>query len=322
MRRGGGLITAADLAGYRPIDRTPLRGSYRDCEILALPPSSSGGTTLPRSPQHSRNVRPSFRRAMVAANAPSDDREHEACLPRSGLLTSAIRTTTTIPGKLVDKQYARDLAATIDLARATPSEDLAGEIPITRESEQTTHVSVIDRWRTAVSLTYTLESAFGSKVVVPGGGFLLNDEMNDFNWVPGVTNLAGRHRHRGQRSRPRKTDAQLDVSDGRATRRPDTTDHRQPRRPHDHQYRVVHGHQRGRFRNGHSPGSRRPRLHHQWLPDRVRIEPALLEEYPKAIEQLRQWGHVLADKPARRATPTVSRSIQSQARSLVRPIGA
>src|SRR5262245_20949100 len=97
-----------------------------------------------------------------------------------------------IPEKLTTKEYARELAKGIDLHHATPSEDLAGDIAVKGEGEHTTHFSVIDRDQMAVSLTYTLARLYGSKVVVAGAGVLLNDEMNDLNWAPGVTARSGR----------------------------------------------------------------------------------------------------------------------------------
>ena len=98
----------------------------------------------------------------------------------------------SIPGQLVRKDYVRKLASGIDPGTATPSTQLAGEIPLSDEHQHTTHLSVVDRDRMAVSMTCTLENEYGSRVVVPGGGFLLNDEMNDFGWLPGVTDATGR----------------------------------------------------------------------------------------------------------------------------------
>src|SRR5205807_823362 len=96
-----------------------------------------------------------------------------------------------VPGHLTSKEYARKLAGTIDLRKATPSADLAEDIPLADEKTNTTHYSVIDGVGMAVSTTTTLEAAFGSKVVVRGAGFLLNNEMTDFNPRPGVTTRSG-----------------------------------------------------------------------------------------------------------------------------------
>jgi gamma-glutamyltranspeptidase / glutathione hydrolase len=88
---------------------------------------------------------------------------------------------------LTDKQYARELAATIRPDRATPSIELAEPFDVIEESHETTHFSVIDADGMAVANTYTLEASWGSRIVVTGAGFVLNNEMGDFNWVPGRT---------------------------------------------------------------------------------------------------------------------------------------
>src|SRR6185503_7868367 len=96
-----------------------------------------------------------------------------------------------IPPELTTKDYARKLARGIDRRHATPSADLAGDIELAGESASTTHFSVVDADGMAVSNTYTLEQKYGCRVVVRGAGFLLNNEMGDFNWRPGHTNRQG-----------------------------------------------------------------------------------------------------------------------------------
>src|SRR5262249_60652791 len=95
------------------------------------------------------------------------------------------------PSRLVTKEYGRELAQSIDLHKATPSEALAPDIRLAREGDSTTHFSIIDKDGMAVANTYTLERSYGSRVMVRGAGFLLNDEMMDFNWRPGVTDRKG-----------------------------------------------------------------------------------------------------------------------------------
>ncbi|MEX0678639.1 MAG: gamma-glutamyltransferase [Pirellulales bacterium] len=297
MQRGGGLVTEADLAAYRPIVREPVRASYRGCEILAVPPSSSGGTTLAEE----LNILETF--DLRSRGRWSAETLHlmiesmrRAYRDRAAYLGDP--SMTTIPGKPLEKAYARQLAATIDPNRATPSIELAGDIKITTESEQTTHLSVIDGDRTAVSLTYTLESGWGSRVVVPGGGFLLNDEMNDFNWLPGVTNTSGRVGTPPNDVAPGKR--MLSSMCPVVVRR-------------DGRTLLITGSPGGRtiintvlcmvvnvvdFDMEITSAVDAPRLHHGWFPDLVRIEPALLEDHPAAIERLREIGHKFAPKPA------------------------
>lgn len=295
MRLGNGLITTADLAAYQPIKREPLRGTFRGHEIVAIPPSSSGGTTLIEA----LNLLENFDLHRQGRWSPETlhlliESMKRAFRDRAAYLGDP--ATTTIPAKLLDKQYARQLAETIDLRQATPSEELAGDIAITAESEHTTHLSVIDRARTAVSLTYTLENSWGSRVVVRGGGFLLNDEMNDFNWLPGVTNHAGRI----------GTPAN-DVAPGKrmlSSMCPVVV------RVDDHNL-LVTGSLGGRtiintvlnvvvnvveFDMSVREAVDAPRLHHQWLPDVVRFEPRLSEQHPDVITALQAMGHTFASK--------------------------
>src|SRR5262249_19251099 len=98
---------------------------------------------------------------------------------------------TRIPEHLTDKDYARKLARGIDLSRATPSDSLADGIRLRHESDQTTHFSIIDANGMAVSNTYTLEDGYGSRIVVRGAGYILNNEMGDFNSRPGITTKKG-----------------------------------------------------------------------------------------------------------------------------------
>ncbi len=99
---------------------------------------------------------------------------------------------TDIPAHLTSTDYAKKLAGQINRHRATPSADLAKDIPLANESDNTTHFSIIDKEGMAVANTYTLEAGYGSRVVVKGAGFLLNNEMMDFNWFPGTTDKKGR----------------------------------------------------------------------------------------------------------------------------------
>jgi gamma-glutamyltranspeptidase/glutathione hydrolase len=191
MKAGGGLITKEDLAGYRAVERRPIHGTYRGYDVYGPPPPSSGGICLVEM----LNILETF-----------DLKKHGRFSPETlHLLAEAMRRAycdrarsigdpalTKIPAHLTSKEYARELARHIDPARATRSEDLAKDIPLAGEGDSTTHFSIIDRDGLAVANTYTLENSYGSRVVVKGAGFLLNNEMGDFNWLPGVTDRTGR----------------------------------------------------------------------------------------------------------------------------------
>jgi gamma-glutamyltranspeptidase/glutathione hydrolase len=297
MRAGDGLITLGDLAAYEPIEREPLRGTYRGHEVVAVPPSTSGGITLLESLGALEN----FDLRIQGRWSPETlhlmiETMKRAFRDRAFYLGDP--ATTVIPEKLLAEDYARELAASIDPRRATPSVELAGDLPISEEGEHTTHISIVDRERTAVSLTYTLENSWGSRVVVRGGGFLLNDEMNDFNWLPGVTNHAGRIGTPANDVAPGKR--MLSSMCPVVVRRNDANV-------------LVTG----------SPGGRTiintvlnvvlnvvefdlpireavdaPRLHHQWLPDIVRYEPSLLAQHASTVAGLRRLGHTFVARPA------------------------
>lgn len=189
MRRGGGIITHEDLAGYEPKRRTPIRGTYRGYEVLSMPPPSSGGVTLIQM----LNILEGF--DMTAHGFGSADSLH--------LMTESMRRAyadrarylgdpdfVEMPlERLASKEHAARQRASIRLDEASVSSPDSFDWPA--ESTETTHFSVIDAERNAVSLTYTLEYSYGSGIVVPGGGFLLNNEMGDFNAGPGLTDSTG-----------------------------------------------------------------------------------------------------------------------------------
>jgi gamma-glutamyltranspeptidase/glutathione hydrolase len=190
MKRGDGLISKADLAGYQAKERQPVHGTYRDCDVYGPPPPSSGGITLVEIlnilEQHDlrKDGRWSPRTVHLMAEA-----MRRAFRDRARHLGDS--DFVAIPSHLTSKDYARELAKNIDPNKATHSEELAKDIPLANESEDTTHFSVIDQEGMAVANTYTLEHSFGSKIVVGGAGFLLNNEMSDFNWKPGITDRKG-----------------------------------------------------------------------------------------------------------------------------------
>ena len=189
MQRGGGIITHADLAAYKPVERTPIRGSYRDHEVLSMPPPSSGGITLIQM----LNILEGF--DIAASGFGSADTLHLMVeTMRRGYADRARHLGdpdfVEMPlQKLASKEYAAEQRKSIrDFVASGSSPD---SFTWPAESLETTHFSVIDAQRNAVSLTYTLEYGYGSGIVVPGAGFLLNNEMGDFNAGPGLTDANG-----------------------------------------------------------------------------------------------------------------------------------
>jgi gamma-glutamyltranspeptidase/glutathione hydrolase len=193
MAAHGGLITKADLASYEAKERAPLKGTFHGYDIVSMAPPSSGGVALIEM----LNILEGFDvKSLGAGSAAARHLEIEAMrrayLDRARFLGDPDFVQIPIE-RLLSKEHAKELRSTIDLAKASSSAELGKDILTTAppEPEETTHFSVIDRKGMAVSNTYTLEGGYGSRVVVKGAGFLLNNEMGDFNKNPGVTDNRG-----------------------------------------------------------------------------------------------------------------------------------
>ncbi len=312
MKRGGGLVTRADLKAYRAADRVPLRGSYRGYEVLAMPPVSSGGATLLTM----LNVLEGY--DLRSTGYGSADTVHlmaeamrRAYADRARYLGDPDFNQDMPIGRLVSKEHARELRATIDPKKASRSDPSSFEWPA--ESHETTHLSVVDGARNAVSLTYTLEDGYGSKIVVPGAGFLLNNEMGDFNAGPGLTTAEGligtdpNLARPGQRMLSSMTPTILS-RDGKLA--------------------LVIGSPGGRtiintvletivafadFGMNVQEAIDAPRFHHQWLPDRILYERYGLS--PDTVALLRARGHVVEEGQGDQATQGVAEGIAYDARA-------
>lgn len=204
MRSHGGLITSSDLKNYRAVERTPLRGSYRGCDIITVPPPSSGGVVM----LEALNILEGFDLGRMPRDSSS----------KYHLLAEALRRAfadraeylgdpdfTKIPAaSIIDKAYAARRRASIARRKASNSKDVgSGEI-IGREPTETTHFTVVDPTGMVVSNTYTLNDYYGSKVTAKGTGVLLNDEMDDFTTQPGQPNMYGLVQGERNAIQPRK----------------------------------------------------------------------------------------------------------------------
>jgi gamma-glutamyltranspeptidase/glutathione hydrolase len=194
MTAGGGLISKKDLAGYAAVQRTPIRGTYRGYEIISMPPPSSGGVAIVEMLNMlERYDLAKMGKQSAAAQHLVIEAQRRAYLDRARFLGDM--DFTPVPVKtLTSKTHAKDVAATIDPAKASSSVQLGQDIvtvPQPPEGDETTHFSVVDKNGMAVSNTFTLEGGFGSHVVVGGAGFILNNEMGDFNKKPGTTDTTG-----------------------------------------------------------------------------------------------------------------------------------
>jgi gamma-glutamyltranspeptidase/glutathione hydrolase len=190
MKANGGLITMADLKAYQAKKRGVVKGTYRGYEIIGMPPPSSGGMAVVQmlnvlegydlkangygSAKNIHLVAESMRRAFADRARYIGDPDFEKDIPLE---------------MLISKDYAARQRKSINPDKASKSSPTTFEF--TSESPETTHLSIVDAKRNAVSLTYTLEYGYGSRIVVPGAGFLLNNEMGDFNAAPGLTDDRG-----------------------------------------------------------------------------------------------------------------------------------
>ena len=290
MAAHGGLITCEDLKNYRAQRRTPLRGTYRGYEIISVPPASSGGTVL----LEMLNILEGYDLAAngfgSAANVHlMSEAMRRAYADRAQHLGDPEFNPQMPIDRLISKQYAAELRKTIRKDTASKSSPASFQWP--HESNETTHLSVVDAERNAVSLTFTLEDNYGSLIIVPGTGFLLNDEMGDFNAGPGLTDAEGligtdpNLAAPGKRMLSSITPTIL-AKDGRLF--------------------MVTGSPGGRtiintvletilnvidFGMNVQEAVDAPRFHHQWLPDRIVYERHGLS--PDSIAILKLMGHQL-----------------------------
>ncbi len=192
MENEGGIITAEDLAGYEAKLREPVHTTYRGFDVYGMGPPSSGGIV----DAVMLNILERFDLAADGRDSPRTLHRITEAMRRAYFVRAARLADpdfVAVPvAELTSKAFADALAGTIT-DRATPSAELA-DFPIVEiaEGSHTTHLSTIDASGNAVALTYTLEQGYGSKAVVPGAGFLLNNEMGDFNLIPGRTDSEGR----------------------------------------------------------------------------------------------------------------------------------
>jgi gamma-glutamyltranspeptidase/glutathione hydrolase len=303
MKEDGGLITAADLKGYKAKWRKPVEFTYRGHKITSMPPPSSGGVTMEmmahilegydlgkmghQSPEALHYLFEAMRRAYAARNFKLGDPDFVK-MPLDELLSD---------------KWAKDQRATILPDKATPSSEIATAGPASASGPHTTHFSVVDPAGDAVALTTTLNWWYGSGVTVKGGGFVLNNEMDDFAAVPGTANSYGLVQGEANAVAPKKRmlssmaptivtgpDGKVELVNGGAGGPTIIT--------------AVFQEISNIVDFGLDPGTAvsAPRFHQQHLPDEVIFEKdGLVEATGKRLEamgyKLKERGH-LADAPA------------------------
>lgn len=192
MQRGGGYITHQDLKNYEAKWRMPIEGNYKGYRIISMPPASSGGIAVVQLMKMMENY-PLADYGFHSAAAVHLMVEAERRVYADRAIHLGDSDFYNVPSEmLLDKEYLQQRMADFDPNRATPSDSIeAGNFKVRMESFETTHTSVVDAEGNAVAVTTTLNSNFGSKVVVGGAGFFLNNEMDDFSSKVGVPNQFG-----------------------------------------------------------------------------------------------------------------------------------
>jgi gamma-glutamyltranspeptidase/glutathione hydrolase len=293
MKANGGLITRDDLKKYQAKERVPVKGTYRGLEVIGMPPPSSGGIAVIHmlnllegfdlkangygSAQNIHLVAESMRRAFADRAQHLGDPDFNTAIPVDQLLS---------------KDYATQVRKTINPNKASVSSPTTFSWPT--ESAETTHLSVVDEKRNAVSMTYTLEYGYGSRIVVPGAGFLLNNEMGDFNSAPEMTDDRGNNGTRPNLAEPGKRmlssmSPTILAKDGKLF--------------------MVTGSPGGRtiintvlltilnvvdFGMNAQEAVDAGRLHHQWLPDRITYERFGFSA--DTIAKLKAMGHTVTEQ--------------------------
>lgn len=294
MKAQGGLITMKDLAAYRPRVRKPLKGSYRGFDVLTVPPPSGGGLAMLQM----LNMLEGFGVKDMGREAPpllhlEAEAMRRAFADRARWIGDPAFNRAMPVARLLSKAYAASLRRGMDPAMASTSSPDSFSWP--QEKEETTHLSVVDATRNAVSLTYTLEDNYGSKRVVPGAGFLLNNEMGDFNGQPGLTNATGLIGTKPNLAAPGKRMLSsmaptILLQKGKLFMVTGSPGGRTiPNTVLQTIINVVD------FAMEAQAAVDAPRIHHQWLPDRIGFEKGRMN--PDVMEALKAMGHTLHERP-------------------------
>ena len=287
----GGIMTTDDLKAYQPVIRNPVRGSYRGYDLVSMPLPSSGGIVLVET----LNILEGFPLDQMKQGSPTSlhvmiEAMKRAYADRAHYLGDPAFISAPV-ATLITKDYAARQRASVDLDHATPWADAVSAAP-PREGSNTTHFSVVDSFGNAVSNTYTLNFSYGVGLVAEGTGVLLNNELDDFTAAPGASNAYGLVGFDANLPGPGKRPLSsmsptIVLKDGKPV--------------------LVTG----------SPGGSRiistvlqvianvldyhmdvaaavaaPRLHHQWLPDEVRVERGFAEA---TLDALKSKGHHIVE---------------------------
>jgi gamma-glutamyltranspeptidase/glutathione hydrolase len=302
MKRGKGLITREDLKNYQPQIRKPVQGTYRGYDIFSMSPPSSGGAHIIQI----LNILEPFPIGNLGHNSARTihlmaEAMTRAYADRSKYLGDSDFVEVPLAG-ITSKNYAAKLRDQINPYLASNSQNILPGDPVAFESDETTHFSIVDKFGNAVANTYTINFSYGSGIVVEGAGFLLNNEMDDFSAKPGVPNAYGLIGGEANKIEPQKRmlssmSPTIVMKDGKnflvagspGGSRIITTTLQVIMNVIDHRLNVQ-------------AAVNAPRIHHQWLPDEIRIEEGIS---PDTLHLLRGMGHTVTQKSAMGAIQSI-----------------
>ena len=302
MAKHGGLITMEDMKNYAPRIKQPVHGTYRGYDVYSMSPPSSGGTHVIQI----LNILEGFPISEYGHNSAKTihlmaEAMKRAYADRSLYLGDDDFVEIPLKG-LLSKKYAEELRKQIDPTKATASSTIAPGKPQPYESNETTHFSIVDQYGNAVSNTYTINFSYGSGIVVEGAGFLLNNEMDDFSAKPGVPNAYGLIGGDANKIEPNKrmlssmspTIVKQNGKNFLVTGSPGgsriiTTTLQVIMNVIDHGLNIE-------------SAVAASRIHHQWLPDEIRIEEGIS---PDTIKLLEGMGHTVSQQSAMGAIQSI-----------------
>lgn len=302
MRAHGGLVTMEDLAAYDPVEREPVHGVYRGCEVWSMPPPSSGGVHLIQM----LNMLEAYPLGKWGAGSPETIHVMAECMKlayadRAEYLGDTDFVSVPVRG-LASKEYAVRLREKISLEHAVPSAEIRHGNPAPYESPNTTHYSVMDRFGNAVATTTTLNFSYGTGITAAGTGILLNNEMDDFSSKPGTPNAYGLLGNDNNAVEPGKRmlscmTPTIVTKNGRAwlvTGSPGgsriiTTTLQILLNTIDHGMNVREA-------------TDAKRIHHQWMPDELYVERGF---NPDTAAQLKKLGHTVVERGSMGVTQTI-----------------
>ncbi len=307
VAQAGGIMSVADLNNYQAVERQPVTGTYRGYDVISMPPPSSGGVHIIQM----LNMLETYPLDRMGHNSAATihvmvEAMRRAYADRSLYLGDSDFVDVPVQA-LTGKNYAQHLVKQIDLNKASLSSEVMPGKLTPYESNETTHFSIMDKWGNAVANTYTLNFSYGSGLVAEGTGILLNNEMDDFSAKPGEANsyglIGGEANAIAANKRPLssmsptivlKDDQPFLVTGTPGGSRIISTTLQVILNVLDYKMNIA-------------DASAAPRIHHQWLPDYIRVEKGLNTD---TINLLQDKGHKVKVQSAMGSTQSILKNEQ------------